>query len=159
MSWTFVGSAVGLFETEGSGTLTPVGLLKQTSTASVVLTSVGVLGTSARIQMYFDKQDLSGDADGLDTREIYWLGEHEQTAACVPSGSGSHRDLFLTWIESTPEWVSAAPFTNTDLSLDITIGVVNERLQSGGHPMGNTDRKSTRLNSSHSSVSRMPSSA
>ena len=38
------------------------------------------------------------------------------------------------------------------LGLDIALGV-------GGYPKGRVDRKSTRLNSSHSDRSRMPSSA
>ena len=43
-----------------------------------------------------------------------------------------------------------------------TAALVEKELQSLGlktHRLANTDRKSTRLNSSHSSVSRMPSSA
>ena len=67
--------------------------------------------------------------------------------------------LMLNVVQAAIAVFLASDFLKRDKKLDTTEVIYMRSLANSDYVLGKTDRKSTRLNSSHTDISRMPSSA
>ena len=102
-----------------------------------------------------DTDTLKNEQDGpLFSKDLSTMGYSQKKGAQRPIIKLGTVLLPETSLKSLSVW-----YQDLVPSISITIIDENSVFGAGGYPLTNIDRKSTRLNSSHVSESRMPSSA